>query len=254
MAAGWGLGYVLGLTGLPLLFETWPAAFVATGSAGLVLAVLTLVLAPDAPVARRATIREAAGGLGRSATWLLGGFMFGIALVNSGVGAWAVVLGRDALDLSDGAAATLSSLIGWALIPSSLAAALLAQRTSERFVMLITCGALVAAILLLAAPLGAVGVAAAFLIVGWCSGASLGVALGLVQRVVPTPGPRAQGAVVGGLNMVAFSANIVAPPAVGFAGEQLTSEFRRGFLVLLIGPVVAAAAGLRALHRAGPRR
>jgi predicted MFS family arabinose efflux permease len=247
-ASGWGLGYVAGLTALPLLFASWRVAFVVSGIASLALAAVSL-WAGGSAAGERATLGEATGSLRRAGTWLLGISLFGVALVNSGVGAWAVLLGREHLNLSESGAASLSSLIGWGLIPSSIAAAALARRTTERFVVLMTSGLLAGAILLLLMPPTRIGVALAFLAVGWCSGASLGVMLGLVQRVAPTPGARGQGAAVGGLNVVAFSANIVAPPAVAFAGQQL-GQLSNGFVVLLIGPVIAAIAGLRALAAA----
>lgn len=252
MGSGWGVGYVVGLTLIPLLFVGWREASLGLGLLSLALGVLALTALPREEGGAEWSLRPALAGLARPGAWILGGCMFGVALVNSGIGAWALVYLRDELGLSDSRAGGLVSLIGWGLIPASILGIAFARRFGERLVFLTTAGSLTAALALIALPTGEIGIGVALFTVGVFSGFPLGVVLGLVQVIDPTPGARGQAAATGALNLVAFFANVVAPPLVGFTTDAVT-DLPVSFLALVIGPVITVTMGSIAIRLATSR-
>lgn len=252
LGTGWGLGYVLSLLALPLVFEGWRPAFAAVGGLAAVGAVYAGLRLPAAkrPNAR-AALREAAAGLSSGAPWLLGACLFGLILGNVGIGAWIIVFVGEVHGLSGTGASALASLIGFGLLPASIAGALVAQRVGPRPVVLASCGAMVLAIALVAAPLGIPGLAVGLFMVGWFSGLPFGVILALARVTARGPGKRAQGAMVGVINGIGVLAGVAAPPLVAVVSE--VTSFRVAFAAMLVGPAVGFVAAVVVFRRREPR-
>lgn len=248
LGTGWGLGYVLSLLALPLVFGSWRDAFLGLGALALAGGIAGVVVLPRArrPSAAVA-VAEARAGLAHRGTWLLGAYLFGVTFANVGVGAWALVYAEDELGLSGGSAGAFVSLIGWGLLPASIVGVLAAGRAGPRAVLLSSAVALGIAVLLAALPVPPALVGAGLLALGWFSAFPFGVVLGLVASVLTGPGAQAQGAVVGAVNGLAFLAGSVAPPLVGAILDG-TSSFTAAFLPLLAGPALAFAAARGALR------
>ena len=240
LGAGWGLGYLLSLLVLPALFSSWTQAMVALA----VVAIVAAVVAGLFPSNRQPTAGEAFGnaraGLRSTGTWLLGGLMFGLTIANVGVGAWAVPYCTDDLGLSTHVAGLMTALIAVGIFPASIAGAALAHRRSVATVTISSAVGMAAAVttLVLTPPLALVAVA--FFAIGWCAAFPFGVTLGLVGTLVGGPGGRAQGAIAGALNGIAFLGGMISPPVVGLIYDR-SDSYAVAFAPLVLGPALALA-------------
>ena len=248
LGSGWGLGYLFALLALPLVFDRWRPAFLTLGGLALAGAVYSLVRLPSARRFDAATaLRETATGLATLAPWLLGTCLFGLTVANVGVGAWITVFVREEHGVAESGAAALVSLIGFGLLPASVAGALVARRIGARPVVVASCVWMVLAVVLIAAPLGLPALAFGLLLLGFCSGFPFGVILALGGATAPGEGKRSQGAVAGAINGIGFAAGVVTPPFVGFVRDE--SSFQVAFAVLVVGPLLALVAALAVLRR-----
>jgi MFS family permease len=248
LGSGWGLGYVFALLALPLAFDDWRPAFLTLGALALAGAGYALVRLPPARRPDAATaLREAVAGLATLAPWLLGACLFGLTVANVGVGAWITVFVQEEHGVGESGAAVLASLIGFGLLPASVAGALVARRIGPRPVVLASCIAMVLSVVLIAVPLGLPALAVGLVLLGFCSGFPFGVILALGGATARGEGRRAQGAMAGAINGIAFLAGVVTPPLVGFVRDE--SSFAVAFAFLVVGPLLALAAALAALRR-----
>lgn len=241
VGTGWGLGFVLGLLLLPLLFGGWRAAFAAFGACALALAAVAALWLPRGTTAAGAALEAARHGLRNARTWLLAVYMWGIGLANVGVGAWAIVYATDARGASETGALLLASLVGWGLLPASVVGTRAATRFGTAAVVPVSAIGLAAAVVALTMPTPLAVTALALFAVGWFTGFPFGVVLALIARIVEAPGSQAQGPVAGAINGFAFLGAVVAPPLVGFVYDA-TDSWSVAFASLLIGPTVALAA------------
>lgn len=248
LGTGWGLGYVLALLALPLAFDDWRPAFLALGGLALAGAAYSLLRLPSAKRPDAATaLREAGVGLRSRAPWLLGACLFGLTVANVGVGAWITVFVREEYGVTESSAAAFASLIGFGLLPASVAGALVARKVGARPVVLSSCVAMVLSLVLIAAPVGLPMVAAGLVLLGFCSGFPFGVILALGGATARGDGKLAQGAMAGAINGIGFGAGVVTPPLVGFVRDEISFEI--AFAGLVAGPLLALAAALAVLRR-----
>lgn len=248
LGSGWGLGYVFALLALPLAFDDWRPAFLTLGALALAGAAYALVRLPSAKRPDAATaLREAGAGLRSRAPWLLGACLFGLTVANVGVGAWITVFVREEHGVTESGAAAFASLIGFGLLPASVAGALVARKVGARPVVLSSCVTMVLSLVLIAAPLGLSTLAVGLVLLGFCSGFPFGVILALGGATARGDGKRAQGAMAGAINGIGFAAGVVTPPLVGFIRDEISFEI--AFSVLIVGPVLALAAALAVLRR-----
>ena len=241
VGSGWGLGIVLGLLLLPLVFDGWRTAFAAFGACALALAAVAALRLPRGTTAAGPALAAARDGLRNSRTWLLAIYMWGIGLANVGVAAWAIVYASDARGTSETGALLLASLVGWGLLPASVVGTRAANRFGAAAVVTVSAVGLAAGVLVLTTPAPVTVIALALLAVGWFTGFPFGVVLALIARIVEAPGSQAQGPIAGAINGFAFLGAVVAPPLVGFVYDA-TDSWSIAFASLLIGPAVALAA------------
>lgn len=253
LGTGWGLGYVLSLLALPLVFEGWRPAFVALGGLAAACAVYAGLRLPAmrTPNARTA-LRDAAAGLSSAAPWLLGACLFGLILGNVGIGAWIIVFAGEVHQLPEAGASALASLIGFGLLPASIAGALTARRVGPRAVVLASSAGMALAIALVAAPLRIPGLAVGLFLLGWFSGFPFGVILALAGATARGAGRRAQGAMAGAINGIGVLAGVAAPPVVAVVSD--VTSFRGAFAVMLVGPALAFVAAVVVFRRRKPAR
>jgi predicted MFS family arabinose efflux permease len=246
LGSGWGLGYLIGLFALPLAVSGWRAAFIVVGVAAAVAALVALLAIPQGPVTAPATVLAESGqALIRRRVLLCGLCLLGMTFVNVGLGAWVSAFLHDDLALSKSAAAWLTALIGCGLLPASIVGAVAARGGRERRVVVVSCVGLAAVPVVLAVgrPLGLVAVALFGL--GWFSAFPFGVILGHVVAAGGAARAETQGILTGAVNGMGFVAGGIAPPLIGLVRDS-TGSFAVAFLVLLIGPAVALAAGVHA--------
>jgi predicted MFS family arabinose efflux permease len=243
LGAGWGLGYLLSLLVLPVLFSSWRQALVALTAVSVLAALVAALLPSNRHPAAAAAFADARAGLRSTGTWLLGGLMFGLTFANVGVGAWAIPFCTDDLGLSKQAAGLMTSLIAAGVFPAAIAGAAVAQRRSVTVVAVLSAFGMATAVvtLVFSPPLALVGVA--FFVLGWCAAFPFGVTLGLIGTLVGGPGGRAQGALAGAVNGIAFLAGMVSPPIVGLIYDA-SGSFAVAFAPLVLGPVLALATAL----------
>ncbi len=251
--SGWGLGFVVGLLVLPLVFGSWRAAFVVVGAIGLALAAFAAFLVPRRPLERPISLADARSGIAQWGTWLLGGCFMGITIANVGVGSWATSYLEDHRGVGDSTTALISSLIGWGLLPATIAGVLLARRLGGLNVVRLACGVLAASLVVVALPVPLALFALGLLLLGFGSGLPFGILLSLVPRVVRGPGGEAQAAVVGAINTTAFVGGVIAPTMIG-AIRDGGGGFGLGFTALLLGPAITllCVGRIAAILRAGP--
>ncbi len=244
VGSGWGIGYVLGLLFVPLLFDEWVAAFAAFGLCALALAPVALALLPDAHADARSALADARSGLRSRRTWTLAAYLWGVGMACVGASSWAIPYLTGERGVGDTGALLMASLVGWGLLPAAIAGGTLARRLSAVTVTTISACGLAVSLVLLAidAPLPAV--AAALFGAGWFTGLPFGVVLGLIATVVEGGGGRAQGPVAGAINGFAFLGSVISPPLVGVVRDG-PGSYGAGFAALLIGPAVALAASSR---------
>ena len=94
--------------------------------------------------------------------------------------------------------------------------------------------------LVLSPPLALVGVA--FFVLGWCAAFPFGVTLGLIGTLVGGRGGRAQGAIAGAVNGIAFLAGMISPPL--WVIYDVSDSFPIAFAPLVLGPALALAIAL----------
>ncbi len=254
ITSGWGLGYLVGLLALPLVFTSWRAAFIAVAAASLALAGYAL-LALDAPPPKggQATFGEAVDGMRQIGTWLLGFCSFGSTVVNVGAGAWATSFVKDEKDVTGFLASFVPSLIGWGLLPATILGALAARRYGELMVLRWSALGQIVSVVIIATPGSVTKFAAGLFVLGFFTGFPTGIILALVARVVIGPSEAAQSTLVGAINMTAFFGATFAAAIVGVA-KDATGHFELGFATLLVGPIVilAATAGIARLLARAP--
>ena len=243
LGAGWGLGYLLSVLVLPVLVSSWRQALVALAVTALIAALVAALFPSNRHPAAAEAFGNARAGLCSTGTWLLGGLMFGLTFANVGVGAWAIPYCTDDLGLSTHAAGLMTALIAVGVFPAAIAGAAVAQRWSVAAVTVSSAIGMAAAVttLVLSPPLVLVGVA--FLVLGWCAAFPFGVTLGLVGTLVGGPGGRAQGAIAGAVNGIAFLAGMISPLIVGLIYDG-SDSFAVAFAPLVLGPVLALATAL----------
>ena len=169
--------------------------------------------------------------------------MFGLTFANVGVGAWAISFCTDDLGLSTNGAALMTALIAAGVFPAAIAGAAVAQRRSVTLVTVSSALGMAAGVitLVLSPPLALVGVA--FFVLGWCAAFPFGVTLGLIGTLVGGPGGRAQGAIAGAVNGIAFLAGMISPPIVGLILDA-SGSYPTAFAPLVLGPALALAIAL----------
>lgn len=254
LGAGWGLGWLLSLLVLPILFSSWRQAFVVLGVAALATGLAVVVLLPGHPrLPARHALSDARAGLGSLGTWLLGAYLFGLAFANVGVGAWAIPFGTDELGLSTRGAGLLTALIAAGVFPAAVVGARVAHRWGVTVVTVSSAAAMAIAVVILATPVPLVLVGIAFFALGWSAAFPFGVVLGLVATVVRGPGSRAQGAIAGAVNGIGILAGMASPPIVGLIRDR-SDSYAVGFIPLVFGPGLAlvAAGAIAARIASGP--
>ena len=117
LGAGWGLGYLLSLLVLPVLFSSWQQALVALAAIAFFAALVAALLPRNRHPHAANAFADARAGLRSAGTWLLGGLMFGLTFANVGVGAWAISFCTDDLGLSTNEAALMTALIAAGVFP-----------------------------------------------------------------------------------------------------------------------------------------
>jgi sugar phosphate permease len=241
ITSGWGLGYLVGLLALPLIFTSWRAAFVTVAATSLALGAYGL-LRLDAPPPRggQATFGEALDGMRQIGTWLLGLCSFGLTVVNVGAGAWATSFVEDEKDVTGFLSSFIPSLIGWGLLPATILGALAARRYGELTVLRWSALGQILSVAIIASPGSVAKFAAGLFLLGFFTGFPTGVVLALVARVVIGPS-EAQATLVGAINMTAFFGATFAAAIVGVA-KDATGHFEFGFATLLVGPATILAA------------